>query len=83
MFYDYELTNRDLLPALKPVFEHFRTLGGDAGLLEPALGVDREYLRAALDEMTRRFGSIEGYFEDGLRIDQNAQQALRNALIET
>ncbi len=80
--YDYELSNRDPLPALKPVFEHFRAAGGDPHLLDPVLGVDPEYLNAALDEMKQRFGSIEGYFADGLGIDEAGQQALRDALTE-
>ena len=83
VFFDYELTNRDLLPALKPIFEHFRAFGGDPGVLEPVLGVDAEYLRTAIDEMTRRFGSIEGYFDGGLGIDRDGQRALRHALIES
>jgi protein-tyrosine phosphatase len=82
VFYDYELTNRDLLPALKPVFEHFRALGGDPDLLKPALGVDPEYLRVAMDEMQQRFGSIRGYFENGLGIGPEGQHALQAALIE-
>jgi len=82
VFFDYELTNRDLLPALKPMFEHFRAAGGDPHLLEPVLGVDPEYLRTAIVEMNRMFGSIEGYFENGLEIDRETQQALRARLIE-
>ena len=80
--YDYELSNRDLLPALKPVFEQFRAAGGDPHLLDPVLGVDREYLKVALDEMQQRFGSIEGYFAEGLGVDEAGQQALRDALTE-
>ena len=82
VFYDYELTNRDLLPALKPVFEHFRAVGGDRRLLEPVLGVDADYLRAALDEVKQRFGSIEAYFAEGLGIDAAGQRRLRDALVE-
>jgi len=81
--YDYELSNRDLLPALKPVLEHFRAAGGDPHLLDPVLGVDAAYLQAALDEMQERFGSIEGYFTQGLGIDDAGQQALRDALTES
>jgi len=81
VLYDYELTNRDLLPALKPMMEHFRAAGGDPRLLEPVLGVDADYLRTALDEMTQKFGSIEGYFEEGLGIDSDEQQALRDTLV--
>lgn len=79
---DYLHTNRDLLPALKPVFEQFRAAGGDPHLLEPVLGVDADYLRVALDEMASRFGSIEGYFADGLGIGAEAQVELRRRLVE-
>jgi protein-tyrosine phosphatase len=83
VLYDYELTNRDLLPALKPVTEHFRAAGGDPHLLEPVLGVDADYLRTALDEMTQKFGSIEVYFTEGLGIDSDEQRALRDTLVGT
>lgn len=81
VLYDYELTNRDLLPALKPVFEHFRPAGGDPCLLEPVLGVDADYLRTALSEMTEKSGSIEAYFEEGLGIDRDGQRGLRDTLV--
>ena len=83
VMYDYELSNRDLLPALKPLFEHFRAAGGDPHLLDPVLGVDPAYLRVALDEMKQRFGSIEGYFSEGLGLDDADQRALRDALTES
>ena len=66
VLYDYELSNRDLLPAMKPLFEHFRAAGGNPRLLEPVLGVDPDYLRAALDEMKQRFGWMEVASETGL-----------------
>jgi protein-tyrosine phosphatase len=80
--YDYGLSNRDLLPALKPLYEHFRAAGGDPHLLDPVLGVDQAYLQAALDEMTQRVGSIEDYFAQGLGIDETGQEELRNTLTE-
>lgn len=83
VLFDYELTNRDLLPALKPVFEQFRAAGGDPHLLEPVFGVQAGYLQAGLDEMKQKFGSIEGYFSDGLGIDAEGQQKLRDMLIES
>jgi protein-tyrosine phosphatase len=82
VLYEYELTNRDLLPALKPIFEHFTAAGGDRLLLEPVLGVDARYLQAAIDEMNQQFGSIEASFTEGLRIDDDAQQHLRDSLTE-
>jgi protein-tyrosine phosphatase len=82
VFSDYLLTNRDLLPALQPVYERFRAAGGDPHLLDAVLGVDEAYLKAALDEMDARFGSIEGYFADGLRLDEATRRQLKEALIE-
>jgi len=79
---DYELTNRDLLPALKPIFEHFTAAGGDRRLLDSIIGVDPDYLHAALDEMNQKFGSIESYFTNGLCVGPDVQQQLRVTLIE-
>ena len=36
------------------------------GILLPVIGVEQGYLAAALDEMHTRYGTIEGYFTDGL-----------------
>jgi len=83
VLFDYELTNRDLVPALKPVFEHFRAVGGDPHLLEPVLGVDAAYLHAALDEVKQRFGGLDAYFADCLGIDADGQQRLRDTLVES
>lgn len=80
VFADYLLTNRDLLPAFQGLFEQFAAAGGDPEILKPVLGVDPSYLHAALDEMRRHFGSIHGYFSDGLGLDAQAQGELRAAL---
>lgn len=77
---DYLLTNDELLPELEPVFDRFEAAGGDPALLRPMLGVQEEYLAAALDEMRQRFGTIEGYFTNGLQLDAATQDALRAAL---
>ena len=45
-------------------------------------GVDPAYLAAGLDEMHDRFGSIEGYFSDGLGLDAPTIDALRGAFTE-
>ncbi len=79
---DYLLTNEQLRPALQPLFDRFEGLGGDPELFEPMLGVREEYLRAALDEMRGRFGTIEGYFDNGLGLDAGAQDVLREAFTE-
>ena len=80
---EYLLTNDELLPAEQPVLDHFRALGGDPELLRPVVAVAPEYLAAALDEMRRRFGGIDGYFAVGLKIDEATQNALRAVLVES
>ena len=79
---EYLLTNDELVPQLQPVLDKFKAEGGDPELLEPAIGVRREYLEAGVDEMRKRFGSLEGYFADGLGIDAAAQQELRAIFVE-
>lgn len=78
---EYLLTNEQLLPALEPLFERFAAGGGDATLLRPVLGVQQDYLEAALAEMRGRYGSIEAYFAAGLGIDAAGQAALRARML--
>lgn len=79
---EYLLTNEQLLPAVQPVFDRFAADGGDPELLRPVLGVQKEYLNSAFDEMRQRFGTIEGYFSQGLGLDQAKQDALRERFVE-
>jgi protein-tyrosine phosphatase len=79
---EYLLTNTELLPAEKPLLDRFRALGGDPEVLRPVVEVAPEYLEAALDEMHRTFGSIEGYFAEGLGLDDEAQRALLDAFVD-
>jgi protein-tyrosine phosphatase len=74
---DYLLTNDQLLPALQPLIDKFASIGGDPALLGPVLGVRKEYLHAALDEMQQRFTGIEGYFSTGLGLDTATIDTLR------
>ncbi|MDN5763208.1 MAG: tyrosine-protein phosphatase [Microlunatus sp.] len=77
VYREYLLTNDQLIPALEPVFTAFEQAGGNRALLLPVLGVRREYLGRAFAEVLDRFGSIEGYFADGLGVDANDQEELR------
>jgi protein-tyrosine phosphatase len=79
---EYLLTNDQLLPALQPVFDRFASAGGDPELLRSVLGVEPGYLEAALDEMRGRYGTIAGYFTDGLGLDAEVQAALRDAFVD-
>jgi protein-tyrosine phosphatase len=79
---EYLLTNAQLLPAEKPLIDRFQAQGGDPDVIRPLIGVAPEYLEAALDEMRKEFGTIEGYFSEGLNVDEAAQEALRAAFVE-
>jgi protein-tyrosine phosphatase len=81
VFEDYLLTNTILLPMFAPLFERFAAQGGDPSLLEGVLGVRREYLEASLAELESVHGSIDAYFTDGLKIDEQTQTRLRDNLI--
>lgn len=78
---EYLLTNEQLVPALEPIFQRFEAAGGDREMLLPVLGVQASFLDASFQEMHDRFGTIEGYFADGLGIDADGQQALREAFV--
>lgn len=79
---DYLASGPRLRPMAQPFFDAFAARGGDVGLLEPLMDVRVAYLDSALDEMTRRFGSIEGYVADGLGLDGGTRDALRAILVE-
>lgn len=42
--------------------------------------VDRDYLSAGLDEMTERYGNLQGFLTDGLGLDQGTIDVLRARL---
>ena len=79
---EYLLTEQQLLPMIAPLLERFRAAGGDPELVRPLLGVRREYLEAALDEMTLRYGTVESYFERGLGLELECISTLRDALVD-
>jgi protein-tyrosine phosphatase len=79
---EYLRSNGELGPLIEPLLAEFRARGGDPELLTPMAGVRRSYLEAALDEVGRRYGSIENYFRVGLGFDDAALEALRAALVE-
>lgn len=75
---DYLRSNDYIIPAYQKVIDGFVAGGGDAAIPQAILGVKKEYLEAAFDEMKTKYGTIENYFSEGLGIDVNQQKALRN-----
>jgi protein-tyrosine phosphatase len=74
---DYLRSNDYILPAYQKVIDGFVEAGGDPKIPRAILGVRREYLEAAFDEMRNEYGTIEKYFSEGLGIDAVQQDALR------
>lgn len=74
---DYLQTNADLLPALAPLLDQAEAAGVDRELLLPALGVQAEYLDAALAQVAEQFGDLAGYVTRGLGLDATVIDALR------
>ncbi len=79
---DYLLSGPRLLPLVRPMVEAFAARGGNPELLWPLVGVRPAYLEAAREEVDRQFGSIEGYFAEGLGLDGPTRAALRAVLVE-
>ena len=78
VYEDYLRSNDYIIPAYQGAIDSFVAAGGDRNIPLAILGVKKEYLDAAFDEMQKNYGSIEKYFSDGLGIDAANQQALRN-----
>jgi protein-tyrosine phosphatase len=79
---DFLASNEHLRPMFQSFFDDFKTRGGDPDVIADFLWVRPEYLEAALDEMRTSYGTIERYFEDGLRLDEGTLRALRAAFLE-
>jgi protein-tyrosine phosphatase len=78
---DYMRTNDYTLPQFQHAIDAFVAGGGERSIALAVLGVKPEYLKASLDEMQKQYGSIEGYFSEGLGIDAEGQQALRERFL--
>jgi protein-tyrosine phosphatase len=78
VYEDYLRSNDNILPAYKHAIDPFVEAGGDPEIPAAILGVKKEYLDAAFDEMETTYGTIESYFAEGLGIDATQQQAIRD-----
>jgi len=74
---DYLRSSEPVVESFRPIIDQFAAAGGDPELLEPVFRVDQSYLDAALDEVQLTFGSIEGYFTEGLGLDDDVLGTLR------
>ena len=80
---DYLQTNTDLLPSLAPMIEQATAAGIDADLLVPLLSVQESFLDTALAEVTKQYGSMQGYFTEGLGLSESRIGTLRERFVTT
>lgn len=81
VYADYLLSNDIMLPGYKRSIDGFERSGGQPAILNSMLGVKPEFLDAAFDEVSTKYGTIENYFSQALQIDAAGQQALKERLL--
>jgi len=79
---DYLRSNDYIIPQYQKLIDAFVQGGGEERIPSAILGVKKEYLDAAFEEMETKFGTIEKYFSEGLGIDAAEQKALRDLYLE-
>jgi protein-tyrosine phosphatase len=75
---DYLRSNDYLLPMHEKEASAFILGGGDPGIPEALYGVKKKYLDSSLAELYQRYGTIERYFSEGLKINAKQQQQLQD-----
>ena len=86
VFADYEFTNQAVniearLPSIQARMEERLARKLDPAALRPMLGVAPDYLRAALDSIEAKYGSVNAYLDDVLGIGASERESLRQRLI--
>jgi protein-tyrosine phosphatase len=75
---DYLRSNDYIIPMYQEAIDKFVAGGGEKEIPMTLLGVKESFLESAFDETETKYGTIEKYFSEGLRIDAAGQQALRD-----
>ncbi|HTY72603.1 MAG TPA: tyrosine-protein phosphatase [Actinomycetes bacterium] len=78
---DFLLSSEYVLPSYQPVIDAFAAAGGDPAIPTAVLGVRPEYLDYALAEMRQRYETVEGYLAEGLGLDSDVRQRLRDVFV--
>ena len=82
VYADYLLTNVQLVGMTAPISDQFASIGGDPAVLAPVLGVQKEYLAAAIAEMKSKYGDIDTYFTEGLGLSPETVETLKTTYME-
>lgn len=86
IFTDYELTNsaadvESRLPLARDYFNDMLGKSYDDEVFRPFLGVEREFLEAAIATIERESGSIDAYLETVLGVDAEHRETIRGKLL--
>lgn len=79
---DYLRSDAEIRAAFGFIVDDFVAKGGQRSVIEPIISARQVYLEAAQDEAERRYGSLEGYLRDGLGLEPEVLDALRDAFLE-
>jgi len=87
VFADYEFTNQAVdiegrLPRIQARMEERLSRKLDADSLRPMLGVEIDYLRAAMGTIEAKAGSVESYLDHMLGVDAGRRARLRQRLLD-
>ncbi|MBL1078479.1 tyrosine-protein phosphatase [Nocardia sp. 2] len=84
IYNNYLLSNDKLAAGNKAMLDALVAQGliQDRTLFEPVLGVQREFLAAALDQIKQSYGSMDAFVTNGLGVDAATQTKLRDKLIQ-
>ncbi|RPK68806.1 Tyrosine-protein phosphatase precursor [Streptomyces sp. ADI96-02] len=80
---DFLAVNPAVRAAFAPYVQKFLDEGGDPAVAAAVVEVRPRYLEAALDAVDERWGGLEGYVRDGLRVPEPALRRLRDGLVIT
>ncbi|GHB21422.1 MULTISPECIES: tyrosine-protein phosphatase [Streptomyces] len=77
---EFLAVNRAVRAALEPLVRRFLDEGGDPDIASAVVDARPRYLEAALDAMDERWGGLDGYLRDGLRLPPAVVERLRDDL---
>lgn len=78
---EYLSVNAAVRQAFAPLIEGFTAQGGDPEIALAVIGVVPEYLTAALEEVSLRYGSMEAYVRDGLGVGDEVVERVRGRVV--
>ncbi|MGB3627355.1 MAG: tyrosine-protein phosphatase [Henriciella sp.] len=86
IFLDYELTNSaaradERLPEARDYFNSMLGKTYDDEVYRPFLGVERQFLEAALASIKERSGSLDAYLNETLGVDAAKRETIRETLL--